>query len=428
MRYLLPLSLLFASVASTSVVQSVTTEPSASGTSNLRLRHIFAAGNVPASAISDSKVDASRRGIFLKRYDVIEGDEFHSLELPGRIRWREQEMRQWSLLSQKRKKATQKEGLIVQHGARASLSRASQKNKQSPLKKQTRVPDSTDPETVLTMGRMTYNSYSEPEDKGWIDIPGWSWTDRFGWVGKGIRGYVFTDDETETMVIVLKGTTLATPVGGGPTAPEDKFNTIYLAVRDWFPKSMHIWMAGHSLGGALASLIALTNDLPAFAFEAPGDLQYAERIGLLPDLPPGNEPEGRPDWTDFLRTLPIYHFGNTLDPIYFGQCTGPSSSCYWFDYALETRCHLGYECIYDDADANKTTTSGAAISPPTPYLKPPSPDHAPSRVAPDAMSSVRYHTIDYVIKNFLEKWDHVPECKVVENCLANECSEWKWTA
>ena len=103
-------------------------------------------------------------------------------------------------------------------------------------------------------------------------------------------------------------------------------------------------MAGHSLGGALASLIALTNDLPAFAYEAPGDLMYAQRIGLLPDLPPSDDPNATPDWTEFLSTLPIYHFGNTLDPIFLGECTGPSSSCYWFDYALEMKCHVGYEC------------------------------------------------------------------------------------
>ena len=69
---------------------------------------------------------------------------------------------------------------------------------------------------------------------------------------------------------------------------------------------------------------------------------YASRLGLLPDIPD----TGRmPDYTDFLRGLPIYHYGNVQDPIFMGECTGISSSCYWFDYALESRCHVGYECI-----------------------------------------------------------------------------------
>jgi lipase ATG15 len=126
--------------------------------------------------------------------------------------------------------------------------------------------------------------------------------------------------------------------------------TIYLAVKEWSPKST-IWMAGHSLGGALASLVALTNDLPAFAFEAPGDLIYASRIGLLPDIP---SPGKTPDYTDFLASLPIYHFGNDQDPIFLGTCRGISSSCYWFDYALESVCHVGYECMLYFTCALKT--------------------------------------------------------------------------
>lgn len=118
--------------------------------------------------------------------------------------------------------------------------------------------------------------------------------------------------------------------------------TIYLAVKEWSPKAT-IWMAGHSLGGALASLVALTNDLPAFAYEAPGELIYASRIGLLPDIP---SPGKTPDYTEFLASLPIYHFGNTQDPIFLGTCRGISSSCYWFDYALESVCHVGYECKF----------------------------------------------------------------------------------
>jgi lipase ATG15 len=47
--------------------------------------------------------------------------------------------------------------------------------------------------------------------------------------------------------------------------------TIYVAIRSLYPHSA-IWITGHSLGGSLASLLALTNSIPAVTFEAPGDL------------------------------------------------------------------------------------------------------------------------------------------------------------
>ena len=176
--------------------------------------------------------------------------------------------------------------------------------------------------------------------------------------------------------------------------------TIYLAVKEWTPHA-NIWMTGHSLGGALASLVALTNDLPAFAYEAPGDLMYASRLGLLPDIPSAGR---APDYTEFLSSLPIYHFGNSQDPIYLGTCRGISSSCYWFDYALESQCHTGYECMYEPTNRVKTKT---------PLFR-------------AAFSNIKYHSIDYVIKNYLENATTVPACKIKVDCLAKECTEWEW--
>jgi putative lipase involved disintegration of autophagic bodies len=144
--------------------------------------------------------------------------------------------------------------------------------------------------------------------------------------------------------------------------------TIYLSVKEWYPRHTNIWMAGHSLGGALASLVALTNDLPAFAYQSPGDLQYASRLGLLPQ-------GSAEDLDKFLSELPIYHFGNTGDPIFLGQCTGVTSSCYWLDYALESKCHTGKECIY----GNKRVSTEI-----------------------DIFASIQYHSIEYVIKNIIE--------------------------
>jgi lipase ATG15 len=144
-----------------------------------------------------------------------------------------------------------------------------------------------------------------------------------------------------------------------------------------------------SLGGALASLVALTNELPCIAFESPGDLQYASRLGLLPKTTPE-------ELDRYLSNMEIYHFGNTGDPVYLGQCTGVTSSCYWLDYALESKCHIGKECIYDHTKVLRDETS---------------------------MASIQYHSIEYVINNII-KPSPLPICTYQPSCLATECQTW----
>jgi len=58
-------------------------------------------------------------------------------------------------------------------------------------------------------------------------------------------------------------------------AAEDLYNRI----RAQYPTS-EIWVTGHSLGGSLASTLAAKRNLAAFTYGAPGDLLYAQRIGL----------------------------------------------------------------------------------------------------------------------------------------------------
>jgi lipase ATG15 len=163
-----------------------------------------------------------------------------------------------------------------------------------------------------------------------------------------------------------------------------------LAVKAYYPHHSNVWMSGHSLGGALASLVALTNGIPAFTYESPGDLLYASRIGLLP--------RGTPENLDgFLSKQPIFHFGTLGDPIFTGDCVGITSTCYWSGYAMESKCHIGKECIYEQ-NVKKDL---------------------------DALQSITYHQIEYVIKNILEPRP-VPVCTFKSNCLASECPTWKF--
>jgi lipase ATG15 len=100
----------------------------------------------------------------------------------------------------------------------------------------------------------------------------------------------------------------------------------------------NIWLVGHSLGGALASLLGTTFGFPTVAFESPGERLAAQRL-LLP-MPPVS------DTSDF-PISPVTHVYHNADPIPQGACTGVRSPCASAGYAMETRCHLGKSIIYD---------------------------------------------------------------------------------
>lgn len=101
-----------------------------------------------------------------------------------------------------------------------------------------------------------------------------------------------------------------------------------------------VWLVGHSLGGALASLLGTTFGLPSVAFEAPGERLAANRLHL--PLPPS-----LPSSSSDLPFTPVTHVYHNADPIPQGACTGFGSPCASAGYALETRCHLGKSIVYD---------------------------------------------------------------------------------
>jgi len=161
---------------------------------------------------------------------------------------------------------------------------------------------------------------------------------------------------------------------------QDRYYTramdVILNITSSYPTSQ-LWTVGHSLGGAVASLMGMTFNVPAVAFESPPDRLPAYRLGLA--LPP----------TDYPIT---YHFGNTADPVFMGACNGYSSSCSVAGYAFESECFTGKRCIYD--------TIGDK----------------------DWHLNILNHRINTVIDQVLETYETVPNCTSDDECV--DCFNW----
>jgi lipase ATG15 len=301
------------------------------------------------------------------------------------------------------------------------------------------APDVTNVRTILTFAQMAANAYVEtPETGDWKDVRGGfnrTDDDGFGWDGDGLRGYLYADENNSTIVIGVKGTTLAIWDGDGTTTNDKendnlffscccgqqgsvlyrqvcdcatgtytcnltclkksltKENRYYAAARylyqnvtAMYPNSA-VWMSGHSLGGAVSAMIGLTYGVPTLTFQAVPDALPANRLGL--PVPPGVDPD-RPGQREYTGA---FHFGHNADPIYMGTCNGATASCSYAGYALESACHSGRECVWDIVNVNGTRVS------------------------------VITHKIIYVIENVIKMWTKAPECKFTPECF--DCPLWK---
>ncbi|KAF4120300.1 lipase ATG15 [Geosmithia morbida] len=297
-------------------------------------------------------------------------------------------------------------------------------------------PDITDKETVLTLAYMAADAYVADKDQSdWVDVGDhYDPTDDFGWESDGLRGHIFMDETNSTLVVGLKGTSMAVFDGDGTTT-NDKVNDnlffscccgqqgqwtwhqvcdcatgtyscnntcvagalmeenryyaaareLYSNVTERYPDA-NIWLTGHSLGGAITSFLGLTYGLPAVTFEAVPEALPASRLGL--PVPPGADPRT----PQTRQNTGAYHFGHTADPVYIGTCNGATASCSFAGYAMETACHSGQECVYDVV-ADKGWRVG-----------------------------IGSHRIRSVISDVIMEYDDVPECHFTPEC--RDCAQW----
>ncbi|KAG2021165.1 lipase [Coprinopsis cinerea AmutBmut pab1-1] len=246
-------------------------------------------------------------------------------------------------------------------------------------------PALTDRNSLLQFANMAYNAYYADNTTDWYDVEGHGWdkSSPWGWLPgeDGMRGHVFVSTDNSTVVIAIKGTSAGWLVGGGgPSTGKDKLNdnllfscccarvgptwstvcgcyqgsykcdqrcvegslvdkddlfypvglNLYNNVSYMYPNA-NIWLTGHSLGGAMSSLIGVTFGVPVVAFEAPAEKLAATRLHL--PSPPSTQ-----------HVTHVYH---TADPIAMGICNGVTSSCALGGFAMETRCHLGQVIRFD---------------------------------------------------------------------------------
>jgi lipase ATG15 len=139
-------------------------------------------------------------------------------------------------------------------------------------------------------------------------------------------------------------------------------------------------LTGHSLGGALATMLGLVFDKTAVSFESPGERNYMEKAGI-----------------SYKKSAEqnIFHIGHNADIIFTGKCNGRLSWCRTGGYFINTKCHLGKVCEYDTI--NKLGMS----------------------------ESIFTHKIQFVIDSVITQWnDTIPSCKQSHDC--QDCAKWTY--
>lgn len=282
-------------------------------------------------------------------------------------------------------------------------------------------------ENVLTLAKISYNIYNV--DNNNFLINNFDDYKNISLYNETVKAYVYANEDDSVNIISFKGTTLHLRHGSDMVGHNDKINDntffsccYYKQVKNlncklnenedennckkkcyketledsknYYNISKNIidtWLSannnnklviftGHSLGGALATMMGITYNTYVVTFEAPGEKHYIDLIGLKYNQS---------------QIEKIYHYGHNADIIFTGKCNGKFSWCNLGGYIIETKCHIGNVCEYDVI--NKLNIK----------------------------ESIFTHKMEYVIDNVIKKWnDTLPLCEIKNNCI--ECLKWNY--
>jgi len=288
----------------------------------------------------------------------------------------------------------------------------------------TSLPDVTNKTVVLSLAELAANAYLYPDLRNtatWRNSTNvWKYLFSYGWEIDGLRGHVFEHVRDQIITLSVKGTSLNSAkdkesanmicscnccfsnctrqcdrerlLEGLPNMYLSLLVIAYDDLRKTYPQHQ-FWFTGHSMGAVIAALAGMELCHPVVAFSSPGEQLFADRIGLAHACHTGNPS--------------IYHIGYYRDPIYVGNC---GWLCYMAGYRMESKCHHGYECVYNDSideDAS-LTLQGAAIELQENW-------NVQSRRSLGS-GMIYTHTIKFLIDKVITPSYDVPKCKRVEHC------------
>lgn len=280
---------------------------------------------------------------------------------------------------------------------------------------------------LLNFAKMCHNSYLNPDSQEWHELDD-NWNNYYTSIihkTRGIRGYIFHNHDDSEIAIAIKGTSATFyGIGGDESSYDDKFNDNLMfscccahgkasvctcnrpnnvcdkqCLRDTLSQSYYqsaldtidqlrqeyphkkITLTGHSLGGAIASLVGATMGIPTVTFEAPGDALFAIKTDLSVQY-----------------QHQVYQYGLDDDPIFTGKCDSTFSICHISGYIMESKCHLGYTCVLDQDQQQ---------------------DDKPEQ------KGIFHHRMKYIINNIIDIPDYkTPVCK--KNTECRDCVDWSF--
>lgn len=265
-----------------------------------------------------------------------------------------------------------------------------------------------DHETIKYLAEMSYDAYIKIEGPGWYNFNATK-------IEGSVKGYIFWHDNR--YIISLKGTSInmskdryndnlffsccyykqsnlfrntcdvITPEHVCSKSCYENSSNLeanYLNELNKISVNLHdiidtpdVIFTGHSLGGMLATYLAIKSNKTAVTFETPGTRHYFDGMSL-----------------DYSHAVDkIFHFGHTADPIFMGKCSSRISICYIAGYVIRTKCHVGKRCVYDSINKLKTT------------------------------SSILKHRMGYLINTIIPQLEHdFPLCENDTSCT--DCEQW----